>query len=228
MMTRILQDQAPSRRLSLVLVALFAVAALSGCGIFSPDESNNTDTVPAVVFPPAYVDDGAAGREQLIDNLELAYEKLNFEQYDKLLAELYIFRIDPTELDAVGQLELSRAEDTDSTQGMFGGEVGQERVLDDTGAWTGTYVAVPPVQSITLDLDPATSSQWVLVDDGEFAGAWRKTYDVAMKVTYSGDPRIDQISGAQVFYLVPGTIVENGVTLNVWQLRAWEDQGIDS
>lgn len=228
MMTLIRDSQAPLRRIALVFLATFAVAALSGCGIFSPDESDDGGGGGDETFPPAYVVDGAAGREQLIDNLEQAYERQLIEEYDKLLAETYIFRIDPSELDAVGQLEFSRAEDYDSTTDMFNGQKGRERILDSEGKWTGEYLEVPAVQTIRLRLDAATGSNWILVSGGEFDGSWQKTYNVEMTVTYSGDPKIDQISGAQVFYVVPGTITVNGVEIQVWQLRAWEDQGIAS
>ncbi len=229
MMMRTLGDKSPLRRLALILLASFAVVALTGCGIFSPDESDDSDTGGGeAVFPPPYVEDGAAGRDQLISNLELTYVELNFPEYEELLHGSYIFRIDPTEINAVGQLELSRAEDVESTQAMFSGELGLERVLDAQGEWTGAEEIVPAVQAVRLTLSAASGSAWTLMQDGEFAGAWRKTFDVDMTVTYSGDSKVDSIVGKQVFYVVPGTIEQGGVTLEVWQLRAWEDQGIKS
>ena len=43
------------------------------------------------------------------------------------------------------------------------------------------------------------------MEDGEFAGSWRRVYDVDMTVTYSGDGRIDTIRGKQVLYVKEGT-----------------------
>ncbi|RKZ16120.1 hypothetical protein DRQ53_07150 [bacterium] len=229
MMMRTLGDQSPLRRLALILLASFAVVAIAGCGIFSPDESDDSDNGGGeAVFPPPYVEDGAAGRDQLIENLELTYVELDFPEYEELLHDTYIFRIDPTEINAVGQFEFSRAEDVESTQAMFSGELGRERVLDAQDEWTGEYDIVPAVQAIRLTLNAASGSAWTLMVDGEFAGSWRKTFDVDMTVTYSGDAAVDSIVGKQVFYVVPGTVEQGGVTLEVWQMRAWEDQGIDS
>ena len=53
-------------------------------------------------------------------------------------------------------------------------------------------------------------------------------YDVDMTVTYSGDGRIDTIRGKQVFYVTKGTLEGDTSGKEYWQLRAWEDQGINS
>lgn len=216
-------------RLGLILIASFAVLALAGCGIFSPDESDDGGGgTPPPEFKRAVVDPDLPneGRDQLIANLELAYEQLKYEEYEKLINVSYIFRVGPNDINIVGQAELSAAEDLDSTFGMFSGETGLEPVLDGQGNPTGDFTVVPAVQSIRLDLTPDSASSWVLMEDGEFIGAWRRIYDVNMTVNFSGDTRIDQITGKQVFYLVATTTIEGGIEFDVWQLRAWEDQGI--
>jgi len=180
----------------------------------------------ARAYPLPLVSDGVAGRHQVIDNLKLAYNELNFVQYDQLLHNSYIFRFDPTEIDAVGQLEFSHAKDVASTHAMMSGQIGQERVLDAGGNWTGEYVLVPSVQAIRIGLTSERPSPWDLIPDGEFAGAWSKTFDVFMTVTYSGSSKVDTIVGKQVFHVVPGIIVEGEVEFDVWQLRAWADMGI--
>lgn len=229
MYMRISADHSLLRRLALAVVASLAVVALSGCGIFSPDESNDGGggTTTGNFLPP-YVSSGEAGRNQAISNLEQAYELMNYEEYEKLIHTDYIFRVDPNDVNIVGQDELSAADDLASTYSMFNSETGEEPVLDAQGNPTGDVEIVPPVQQIRLTLTPASGSAWTLMQDGEFAGTWRRIYEVDMTVNYSGDGRRDSIQGKQVFYLIAGTIVQDGNVLNVWQLRAWEDQGINS
>jgi hypothetical protein len=104
-------------RLGLILIASFAVLALAGCGIFSPDESDDVGVTPEPEFKRAKVDPllPNEGRDQLILNLELAYEQLKYEEYEKLINVSYIFRVGPNDINIVGQAELSAAEDLDST-----------------------------------------------------------------------------------------------------------------
>lgn len=228
MFMRTLADRPLLSRLALVLVASFAVVALAGCGIFSPDESDDGGGTPVGDFKLPLVSDKEVGRDQAISNLELAYELMNYDQYERLINEDYVFRIDPNDIESVGQFELSDTQDLDSTFKMFNSETGEERILDAQGNWTGETETVPPVQTIRLTLTPASGSAWTLMPDGEFAGTWRRIYEVDMTVTYSGATRIDSIRGKQVFYLMEGSISIDGVDVPVWQLRAWEDQGINS
>lgn len=224
-------DRGVLRTLALVLLASFAVLALSGCGIFSPDESSDGGDPPASDFKPTGVGDIPDGtaRNNVIFNLERAYELLRYDEYEKLIHLDYVFRVDPAEIDIVGSAQLIAAEDLASTEAMFSGATGEEKVLDpDTGIPTGEVRQVPPVQSIELDLTPDSSSSWTLMEDGEFAGSYRRVYDVDMTVYYSGEGRIDTIRGKQVFYVTPGTIVGDTSGKLYWQLRAWEDQGINS
>jgi hypothetical protein len=225
-------DHGLLRRLSLVLLASFAVVALAGCGIFSPDESDDggggNPTTDFVETRVGVVPD-SEGRDNVIQNLETAYRLLNYEEYEKLIHADYVFRVDPAEIDIVGIGEYSAAEDLESTYAMFNGETGEEPVLDPvTGLPTGEFRTVPPVQQIELELIPDSASSWTLMEDGEFAGSWRRVYDVDMTVTYSGDGRIDTIRGKQVFYVRPGTLSDDTSGTEYWQLRAWEDQGINS
>jgi hypothetical protein len=224
-------DRGLLRSLALVLLASFAVLAVSGCGIFSPDESDDDDGggTPGDYRPTGDgdVSDGVA-RNNVIYNLERAYELLDYQAYSALIHLEYVFRVDPAEIDIVGQAQLTAVEDLESTEAMFGGEFGSEPVLDPvTGLPTGEEVQVPPVQTIELDLTPDSASNWTLMEDGEFAGTWRRVYDVDMTVTYT-DGRIDTIRGKQVFYVTPGVIEGDPSGKLYWQLRAWEDQGINS
>lgn len=225
-----IRDGSLLRRPSLALLGSFAVLALAGCGIFSPDESDDGgDIIPVVdfkrpVFNPDLPDQG---RGQVIANLELAYAEMNYLEYEKLIHTSYVFRVDPADINIVGSAELSAAEDLDSTAAMFGGETGLEKIFDDAGNLLREDV-VPAVQTIRLDLAQASASSWTLMEAGEFAGTWRLIYEVDMTVIYSGETRTDQIGGTQVFYVVTTTVTENGNEFEVWQLRAWEDQGINS
>ena len=218
------------RGLTPFLLASIAVLALSGCGIFSPDESDDGGggTIQDD-FKNTAVDEVSAnqGRDNVIANLELAYELLNYEQYERLIHADYVFRVDPNEVDIVGARELTAFEDLESTFAMFNGETGREPILDAEGNPTGEEAIVPPVQRITLDLDPETSA-WIESSDPLFEGSFERIYRVTMTVTYSGDSRVDQIRGKQVFYVTPGTLQNDDSGKLYWQLRAWEDQGIDS
>ena len=221
------RDHGPLRRLALVLLASFAVLAVSGCGIFSPDESDDGggggndggyESTKVGDSP-----DGTA-RDRVISNLERAYEEPNFLEYEKLIHLEYVFRVDPAEIDIVGSAELSAVEDLESTEAMFAGESGLEPVVDPV---TGEFRVVAPVQSIELDLTPDSASSWTQMEDGEFQGSWRRVYDVDMTVRYS-DGDVQTIRGKQVFYVLPGTLRDDTSGDEYWQLRAWEDQGIDS
>jgi hypothetical protein len=230
MITSSIRDGLLLRRLSLVVLGSFAVLALAGCGIFSPDESDDGGGInPVVDFKRPIVDPDLPdqGRGQLVANLELAYAEMNYVEYEKLIHDSYIFRVDPADINIVGSAELSAAEDLDSTAAMFGGETGLEKIFDDDGNLLREDV-VPAVQTIRLDLNPESASSWTYMETGEFAGTWRLIYDVDMTVVYSGETRTDQITGKQVFYVVATKVIENGNEFEVWQLRAWEDQGINS
>ena len=223
-----IRDGSLLRRLSLVLIASFAILAFAGCGIFSPDESDvGGDVKPVVDFKRPVVDTDLPdeGRGQLIANLALSYVEMQYEEYEKLINDSYVFRVDPADINIVGQAELSAGEDLASTFAMFSGEEGKEPVFDDAGNWLRDD-PVPAVQRIALTLTPESASSWFQMEDGEFIGAWRRIYDVDMTVFYSGNTRTDQIVGKQVFYVIATTVVEAGIEYEIWELRAWEDQGI--
>lgn len=171
---------------------------------------------------------GELGREMLVGNIIRSFETLSYDLYATMIHGQYVFRVDPNDIESVGQFELSAFEDLDSTLKMFNGAVGAERVLDAQGNWTGETVLVPPVRAISLALSPASGSAWTLMPDGQFQGSWRRIYEIDMTVTHSGSARIDVIQGKQVFYLAAGTISSADGELGVWQLRAWEDQGVNS
>lgn len=177
---------------------------------------------------PALVSLGPSGADRVVAALDWAFECLHYEVYEAQIHPDYVFRVDPSDVNIVGQAEFSRVEDLESMYRMFSGEFGQEPVLDASGNPTGQFQVVPPVQAIQVSFTPASGSEWMSLTDGEFAGAWRRIFDVDMTVTHSGGTRIDQIRGKQIFYVVAATVDIEGVATEVWQLRAWEDQGINS
>ena len=167
--------------------------------------------------------------ENLVPTLEDAFENLSFDEYEPLIHEDYVFRVDPPEIDIVGAMEFSAAEDLEATQSMFGGETGLEPVLDPvTGLPTGEFAVVPAVQAIQMDLAPDSASSWEEMATGDFAGTRRRVFDFDMTVTYSGSTKIDVIRGKQVLYVVEGTRRGDTSGNLYWQIRGWEDQGIDS
>jgi uncharacterized lipoprotein YehR (DUF1307 family) len=218
-----------TRNLQSMTVVIALALMVCACG---DDDSPTSQTPPpddGTVLPTEVgaVSDEAA-RNNVVSNLENAYERLMYEEYDRLIHAEYVFRVDPAEVDIVGAAELSAFEDLESTFRMFSGETGVEPVLDPvTGRPTGELTVVPPVHGINLDLDPETGA-WIASTDPRFAGSFERVYRITMSVTYSGDSRIDQIRGMQVFYATPGTLRNDNSGKLYWQLRGWADQGIDS
>jgi hypothetical protein len=212
------------------MTVVMALALMVGaCG---DDDSPTSQTPPPDEedFLPTEV--GAVtdqvARDNVVGNLEKAYELLMYEEYERLIHADYVFRVDPAEIDIVGAAELSAFEDLESTFAMFSGETGLEPVLDPlTGQPTGQFNIMPPVQDIAVNLDPETSA-WIESANPRFAGSFERVYRINMTVTYGGDSRIDQIRGMQVFYATPGTLQNDNSGRLYWQLRGWEDQGIDS
>jgi hypothetical protein len=227
-----IRDGAPLRRLTLALLGVLALIALGGCGIFAPDEADEGGGKVDADFPIPLVDNGAAGRDQVITNLENAYIELDYDEYERLIHDDYVFIIDPTEIDIVGVYEYSAAEDLASTKAMFERNVGIEKVVDDEGKPTGETEIVPPVDTVDLRLPPESASSWEFETDGRFQGAWKRIHNVNMTIEYQGGERIDQIVGLQTFHVMASTqtrtVDGQEVELEVWQLVGWEDQGINT
>ena len=203
-------------RLGVILLPLFLLA---GC-------SDDVVTEPVSREPEGYpeplVSDGAAGLDQLITNLGSSYLEMSYAEYEKILAADYVFRVDPAEVAAMGTEEFDAPGDLSSTAKMFSGEVGRVPVLDPvTRLPTGDFVEIPAIATISVDIDPAGPG-WEEGRWGEFGMTWRRVYDVALTVTYAASNRVDQIRGKSVFYGIADQ--ETGR----WQLRVWEDQGVDS
>lgn len=203
------------RFIALLLPLLLLIAA---CGDDGVDTSTNPPEPPDMTVI-----------DNLVPAVEDAYNNMNYGDYEPLIHEDYVFRVDPPEVDIIGAAELSAAEDLEATSSMFSGETGLERVIDPvTGLPTGEFTAVPPVQSIAIELIPDTASDWTEMTGGAFQGTLRRVYDLSMTVTYGSGSRIDVIRGKQVLYALEGTRRGDTSGNLYWQIRGWEDQGIDS
>lgn len=202
------------------ILAFVLASLLVSCG----DDGTSTDPAPRDdSYAPPLVSAGDVGLDQMVENLEASLEQLNFTEYQELIHADFVFLVDPAGVDVIGRQELSAAEDLATMQRMFDGEYGVEPVIDPvTGLPTGAFTPVPPVQTIGVSLVPDSASDWTEVTAGEFAGTRRRVYDIDMIVTYAGSTRIDTIRGKQIFYGIA-----NGES-GEWQLRGWEDQGIES
>lgn len=198
---------------------LLLLPFVAACG------SDEVDTSPTEPDPPA----GVTDVDDLAPALEDAYELLDYEKYEKLLHEDFVFRMSAADAGLLGVAEMSAAEDLDATRAMFSGEFGLEPEIDPaTGLPTGSFVPVPPVQTIEILLVPISGSDWEEVTGGEFAGAQRRVFDLDMVITHSGNPRIDQIRGPQILYVRQGTLRGDTSGTLYWQIRGWEDQGAAS
>jgi hypothetical protein len=200
-------------------VILLPLILLAGC-------SDDVVTEPVSREPEGYpeplVSDGAAGLDQLITNLGSSYLEMSYAEYEKILAADYVFRVDPAEVDITGTAELDASGDLSSAENMFSGEVGREPILDPvTRLPTGDFLEIPAIATISVDIDPAGPG-WEEGRWGEYGMTWRRVYAVAMTVTHAASNRVDQVRGKSVFFAIADQ--ETGR----WQLRAWEDQGVDS
>jgi hypothetical protein len=210
-----------------ILAAPLALALVS-CG----DDAvmNETPSDQGSYYPLPLVSDGDTGRDQAIANLENAFTDLDFEEYARLIHGDYVFVVDPIESDLIGATELSAAEDLQSTQHMFAGETGIEKVVDDNGKPTGDLRIVPPVDTIDIMLEPEPSSQWQEESAGRFQGAFERIYRLEMLVEHQGGEEIDHVVGAQHLYLEKATQTRRidgaEVEVQVWQIVGWQDMGI--
>ena len=202
------------RLLALLPVLLLAAA----CG------DDGVDTSPAPEDPT-----GLADLDRLAPAIEDAYEQLNYAEYDELIHEDYVFKMDVADVGVFGRQELSAAEDHDSTRSMFAGEYGQVAEVDPiTGKPTGIVFPVLPVQSIEMNLEPVNSGSWVEITEGEFAGTRARLFDLDMTVTFAGGTLANQIRGKQTVYVQQGTLRGDTSGTLYWQIRGWQDQGAPS
>lgn len=203
------------RFIVLLLPLLLLIAACGGDGV---DTSTNPPEPPDLTV-----------LENLVPALEDAYNNMNYIDYQRLIHEDYVFRVDPPEVDIIGAVEFSAAEDLEATESMFSGETGLEPVIDPaTGLPTGEFTVVPPVQSIEFELTPDSASEWTEMETGEFEGALRRVFDLNLTVTFGGSTRVEAIRGKQVLYAVEGSVLGDTSGTLYWQIRGWEEQGIDA
>jgi hypothetical protein len=200
------------RRILTLAGILMAAAALSGCGIFSPNEVKPDEEKPNNTPYPL-----ATTQDQLIDNFQRAYNERNYEEYDDMLADGFVFYFAPDEVGELGQgVSYDRAQDTRSTWNMFNNQ----------GGTTPDGDPVPPVQKLQLTLVPdEVGSVWTDQVAEDYAGTTMKRYKVDMLVTYADGSR-EQVVGLQEFYAVPVEIsAEDGTAITVYQLKYWKDLG---
>jgi hypothetical protein len=199
------------RRPGRLLLAVLFAGLVSGCGIFSPDESTEGGGGGGGNEPyPLAFDEN-----QLITNFIRAHEERNFIEYDKLLHDGFIFYFASEDIDRSpgGQGFWDRAADVASTDRMFNGKSGTKP--------DGS--TQDPVQQITLRLE-AVDGQWTTPTDPEFAGTRKRSYKVFMDVTYTnGD--ISRVTGEQQFFAAPVNIQQGEVTVTIYQLKFWRDTG---
>lgn len=195
-------------RTSLLWVAILVVTTglLSGCGIFSPDETKEkppVDTGPGIV--PQTTQDA------VVNNFKVSYEKKLIEEYDKVLDENFVFYFAQTDVDQLGvEPSWNRAAEMASATKMFTGQPGT----------TPGGQPQEPITGFQLTLNPDTPA-WDDNVPAQYAGTQRRSYSVTMTVTFQGGGTV-AVRGIQDFYVAPVQV--NGTTL--YKLRYWVDFGI--
>jgi len=197
------------RLLPLVCLGVLALA-ISGCGLFSPDETRD-DGGPGEVVQP-YED--ATTPDILINNFVRAYEERNFAQYSKLIHDEFQFffweeDVVKLGLDAPGW---DRVAELGATENMFEGNPGID--IDDE--------PVPGIVKIAMTKQNDTVAAWV-PSQGEplFDETLVRRYRFNIDVTHDGVSTQVQVRGIQEFYAAQVEI--DGKQL--FQIKFWKDLG---
>lgn len=194
--------------LARILCVAILAAIVVGCG---EDETRIMDQgAEPEPYPPATTQD------QLIQNLELAFNERSFAEYEALLHEDFVFYFAPEDVDVLHEgVSWERARDLASMYNLFNGLPGQKP--------DGTPQA--PVQRIELELiadDPG--ARWTDQVAEEFAGTTMKRYRAEMDVHYTaGSP--SHVVGLQEFYAAPVEVSLGGSDGTVFRLKYWRDLG---
>jgi hypothetical protein len=193
---------------SLLWVASLVVATglLSGCGLFSPDETSDPpDNGGDVAYPAATTPD------LVVANFEKAYEEKKIDEYDKLLDENFTFYFSQTDVNQLGvPASWDRAQELLSATKMFSAQPGT----------TPGGQPQEPIQSFQVVLQPETTV-WDTNVPAEFPGTLKRSYNVNMTVFFEGGGSV-AVRGIQDFYVAPVEV--NGTT--IYKLRYWVDFGI--
>ena len=196
-------------RETLILVAFLSVAW--GCESDSKRVVNGCDDCP-VPYPLATTQD------TMVENFVRTFNEMNYEEYEKMLHEDFVFYFSPDEIDVIGQGEAwFRPEDLESTRNMFNGGTGRKP--------DGTIQA--PIQQIILELTPESATDtWTDQVPEDFLGTTMRRYEVDMDVTYT-DGGVDEVTGVQEFYAAAVETETTEGTVTTYQLKFWRDLGKD-
>jgi len=195
-----------NRSIILIVLVLAGLVA-SGC--------NDKDD-PVVLPPtPEYTLPFPDTPDQLMENFETAYAGMDLAVYrDEVLAETYDFVLtaETVEEFALPDNVFDRDEELAIAQRMFSGQLNSDgRVLWDIQiqvlAPEGTWLPVPVV-------DPYF---------GSVPGALFRNYHLLFYFNMQGDFRY-AVMGNQLFYVVPDTVMHEGVMTPRFRLRGQLDQ----
>ncbi|MFQ5511237.1 MAG: hypothetical protein ACE5EO_05255 [Candidatus Krumholzibacteriia bacterium] len=168
-------------RKTLTLVALTLGALVFNSCIFNAEEGTPPDKVP----PPAFK--SLKAREDVLHNLELAWNQQNINQYDKLLDDnfTFFFGAKDISLGKVTSTDWGRASELIATGHMF------DRTFDPPPGPSGTDPG--PIISIDISMDfPVGEEKWDPLSDPVVhpTETWyEKTVDYTFTITAGGDFR---------------------------------------
>ena len=191
-----------------IVLLLPILVGLVGCP-FDPKKTggNDDEPIPSEYKPLITI-------SNVLDNLKLAYEELNYEEYAKLLDEAFRFRFDQRDVgpDMPWQdPEWGVGEELDAHRNMFGGEPNiDDRIVD----------------SITLIFDAGEPEPSLENDEWQQVRLTGVDLSVHTTEQSSGDEWILQTKGGYeaIFHFVLTDEIDAETGANIWKVVMWEDK----
>ena len=198
----------PHLKRAWILVLLPIFLATASCP-FSPEKKGGNDDDPIVTeYKPQVT------ISNVLHNLKLAYEQMNYEEYAKLLDEAFRFRFDPRDVGPEKpwhETEWGRGEELDSTRNMFGGEANLNGLI---------------VDKITLSFEAGQPE--ASLENDEWQQVLLTAVDLELKATEqgTGDEWIIQTPGGYeaLFHFVQTDEIDPGTSANIWKIAMWVDK----
>ena len=201
----------PHRRVVVPLILATLLLLVSGCGIFSPDESKDTPPDPG---GGEFV--ASTTPDLLMQNFRRAWEQMTIVEYEKLLADNFEFFFDPADNldDFVGGPSWDRTKELTSATNMFSNQPGTDLTKDPP-------TPIPPILSIEFTTF-SKITDWTNPPDGEiYRDTIRARYKVSIRVTYQGEANAGFVTGDNDFY----AIKRNVDGQDLYFIKVWEDKG---
>jgi hypothetical protein len=188
------------RNLSVIGLAVL-VAAMSSC-IFSPEKDTGDPVEPAKKF------EDLSQRSHVLNNIELAYNKRNITQYDRLLDDNFTFFFSTGDVGGGLPQSWGRADELVATTAMF----------------DPNYTGENRCKSIRMDLQFEDGVTWVEVIPGSAPDEvwYTTTVFYEFKIDTEPDNTWLAVPGAKAQFTVRNTGTESAP---LWKLVEFRDLG---